>query len=135
MTTRHVLKTDDAWVELRDIEDLRARDKKRVNAIVADLVTVDMEGNVDTGPHVIRRIMQDVPDVVAGLLITSWSIPYMPDVKIPSIDPEALDELKLDDYSRLLELVEPVVSLMMPNSSKNVDDFERPESPSEPASD
>ena len=135
MTTRHVLKSDGAWVELRDIDDLRARDKKKVNSAITDLVKVDMEsGAVDTGPDVIRRIVQDVPDIVAGLLITSWEIPYLPDARLPSIDPEVLDDLRLDDYQRLLELTEPVVALLMPSSSNNVDDFEKPESPSEPAS-
>jgi hypothetical protein len=135
MTTRHVLKTDGAWVELRDIEDLRARDKKKVNALIAGLVKVDAEtGNVDTGPAVIGRIVQDVPDIVASLLIVAWELPYLPDAKLPSIDPEALDDLKLDDYQRLQELVEPVVALMMPNSSNSVDDYENQASPSEPAS-
>jgi hypothetical protein len=135
MTTRHVLKSDGAWVEMRDPDDLRARDKKKVNAVITDMVKVDMEsGAVGTGPDVVRRIVQDIPDVVAGLLVIGWEIPYLPDAKLPGIDPEALDDLRLDDYNRLLELVEPVLALLMPSSSNNVDDYERPESPSEPVS-
>ena len=135
MTTRHVLKSDGAWVELRDVDDLRARDKKRVVAAVTELVKVDVEsGSVGTGPDVIRRIVQDITDVVAGLLVTAWEIPYLPDARLPSIDAESLDDLRLDDYARLQELVEPVVSLLMPGSSNNVDDHEKPESPSGPDS-
>jgi hypothetical protein len=139
MTTRHALKSDGAWVELRDIDDLRKRDRKKVDALIngAVEIEVDEDGEVTTTPSkgAVLSIMNGVPDVVATLLITAWELPYAPDAQLPSIDPEALDELRLDDHARLMELVDPVVALFMPGRSNNPDDYEKPASPSEPASD
>ena len=133
--TRHALKSDGAWVELRDVEDLRARDRKKVNAIVMSAVSVDLDGNVSTGPEMVSLIQEAAPDAVIGLLVAGWEIPYLPDAKLPKLDADVLGELKLDDYDRLLELVGPAQALLMPHSSSNVDDFEDPQSPSGPASD
>jgi len=133
---RHVLKTDRAWVELRDIEDLRAKDRKAVQAAVMAGVEVDMEtGRVSATKDVIAQFMSGGPEAVAIRLVASWEIPYLPDAPIPLVNPEILDELKLEDHARLMELVEPAVRLLMPGRSDNPDDYENPESPSEPASD
>jgi hypothetical protein len=132
--TRHVLKTDGAWVDLRDVEDLRARDRKKVDAIISAQITVDLDGNVTTGPELVSAIKDAAPDAVAAALISSWEIPYLPDAQLPRLDAEILGELKLDDYDRLMELIEPAMSLLMPHSSSNVDDHQDPTSPSEPAS-
>ena len=132
--TRHVLKSDGAWVELRDVEDLRARDKKKIDALITSQVSADLDGNVSVDRGAVSAIMAGVPDAVAALLVSAWEIPYNPDAKLPSIDPEALDDLRLDDYNRLLELVGPAVRLFMPGRSDNVDDHANPASPSEPVS-
>lgn len=131
---RHDLVTDGAWVELRDVEDLRAKDRKKVNAIVMSAVSVDLDGEVTTGPEMVSLIMEAAPDAVIGLLVAAWGIPYLPDAQLPCLDVDALGELKLDDYDRLKELVAPAQALLMPHSSNNVDDHADPRSPSEPAS-
>lgn len=135
MATRHSLKSDGAWVDLRDIEDLRARDKKKVDALLMGQVRTDLDGNVELDRGALQAIMTGIPDAVASLLVCGWEIPYSPDALLPSIDPDSLDDLRLDDYARLLELVEPAVALFMPHRSDNVDDHADPASPSEPASD
>lgn len=135
MTTRHPLKSSGAWVELRDVEDLRARDRKAVSKIVMSAITFDLDsGEVTAGPDAATRIVDETPDAVAAQLITSWEIPYLPDARIPRLEPEMLDELLIEDYDRLRELVEPAVALLMPHGSNNVDDHADPQSPSEPAS-
>lgn len=132
--TRHVLKTDGAWVELRDVEDLRAKDRKAIDAVITAQIHVDLDGNVEAGPELVEAIKNAAPEAVAAQLISSWEIPYLPDLRIPRLDPDALGELKLADYDRLMELIEPALKLLMPNSSRNVDDHGDPASPSEPAS-
>jgi hypothetical protein len=132
---RHILKSDGAWVELRDVEDLRARDRKAVEAIVMGAIEVDMDtGRIAAGRGAVAQIMNGAPDAVATQLITAWEIPYAPDLQLPRLDAEALGELRLDDYRRLMELVEPAVVLLMPGRSNNPDDHADPSSPSEPAS-
>jgi hypothetical protein len=133
--TQHPLKSDGAWVELRDVEDLRARDRKAVEAIIMSAVEVDMEtGHVAAGRGAIAQIMTGAPEAVATQLITAWEIPYMPDAQLPRLDPEAIGDLRLDDHRRLMELVEPAVALLMPGRSNNPDDHDKPASPGEPAS-
>jgi hypothetical protein len=133
--TRHSLKSDGAWVELRDVEDLRARDKKKVDAVLTGQISADLDGNVTVDRGAVAAVMSGVPDMVATLLVSAWEIPYNPDAKLPSIDPESLEDLRLVDYDRLMELIEPAVRLFMPGRSDNVDDHTDPASPSEPASD
>lgn len=133
--TRHPLKSDGAWVELRDVEDLRAKDRKAVEATVMDAVELDLDtGRIAAGKGAIAQIMNGTPDAVAGQLIVAWEIPYTPDLQIPRVDPEALGELRLDDHRRLMELIEPAVNLLMPGRSNNPDDHANPASPSGPAS-
>lgn len=133
--TRHTLKSDGAWVELRDVEDLRAKDRKAVEAAIMENVEVDLDtGRIAAGKGAIAQIMNGAPDAVARQLIAAWEIPYAPDAQIPRLDPEALDELRLDDHRMLMELLEPAVALLMPGRSNNPDDHNDPASPSEPAS-
>lgn len=131
--TRHVLKTDGAWVELRDVEDLRARDRKKVDAIISAQIIVDLDGNVTAGPELVSAIKDATPDAVAAALVSSWEIPYLPDAPLPRLDVDILGELKLPDYDRLLELTQPAMAILMPGDSKSVDDYQDPTSPSEPA--
>jgi hypothetical protein len=134
--TRHTLKSDGAWVELRDVEDLRAKDRKAVEAAVMSAIEVDLDtGRIAAGKGAIQQIMNGAPDAIAARLIVGWELPYLPDAPLPSQDPEQLGELRLDDYRRLMELIDPAVALLMPGRSNNPDDYDNPASPSGPASD
>lgn len=131
---RHVLKTDGAWVELRDVEDLRAKDRKAVQAVVMGALEFDFEtGQVATGQESVQRIVDGAPDAVARQLVVGWEIPYLPDAQLPRLDPDVLGELMLEDYDRLRELIAPAVALLMPGDSRDPSDFENPTSPSVPA--
>ena len=134
-TTRHVLKSDGAWVELRDLLDVRARDRRKVTAAMTAGVSVDIEtGRIAAdSARVMQAFETDAPEAVAALLITAWEIPYMPDAKLPSIDPESVGELRLDDYDRLMEIIKPAVSLLLARRP-SPDDHADPTSPSVPAS-
>lgn len=133
--TRHVLKTDGAWVELRDVEDLRARDRKKVEAVIMDAITFDAEtGSISAGPGALERITNGTAEAVATRLISAWEIPYLPGAPLPLADPEILGELLLADYDRLTELLEPAIDVLNPRSPRNPDDHADPASPSGPAS-
>jgi hypothetical protein len=133
--TRHALKSDGAWVELRDVEDLRAKDRKKVEAVIMGAVSFDLEtGGISADSSALERVMSGTSEAVAEVLICAWEIPYLPDAKLPRLDPEALGELRLADYDRVLELIQPAVDLLNPRSSRNPDDHADPQSPSEPAS-
>ena len=137
MSERHVLKSDGAWVELRDVHDLRARDRKKVAATMTSAIRITdfSEGTMDADTSQVMEAYQNgVPEAIAAVMISTWDIPYLPDAKIPSIDPEVLGELLLDDYDRLMELIEPARALLLPNSSTDPDDYDDPASPSEPVS-
>lgn len=135
MSARHVLKTDGAWVELREVEDLRAKDRKKVEAVIMDAITFDMEtGAITPGPGALERITNGTGEAVAERLISSWEIPYLPDAPLPLLNPEILGELTLADYDRLMELIQPAVNVLNPRSSRNVDDHADPTSPSAPVS-
>lgn len=135
--TRHVLKSDGAWVELRDVRDLRARDRKKVTAAMTSGVGFDFETNQPTmaDPAAVMEAYQSaVPETIAALLVCGWEIPYLPDAKLPVLDMDILGELRLEDYDRLIELVTPARALLMPSSSTDPSEHADPQSPSEPAS-
>ena len=136
MSTRHVLKTDGAWVELRDVEDLRARDRKKVEAVIMNAITFDAEtGSIAAGPGALEQITNGTGEAVAMRLISAWEIPYIADAQLPLVDPDVLGELKLPDYDRLIELLQPAIDVLNPRSARDPSDHADPVSPSEPASD
>lgn len=132
--TQHSLKSDGAWVELRDVEDLRAKDAKAVENAVMSAIEVDIDtGRVAAGKGAISQIVNGAPEAVAVQLVVAWYIPYLPDAPLPRLNPEILGELSLADHRRLMELIEPAVAMLMPGRSNNPDDHNKPASPSEPA--
>ena len=137
MSERHVLKSDGAWVEFRDLLDLRARDRKKINAVLTSGVGFDMDTErptISDPARVMEAYQSDIPEAIAAVLISTWEIPYLPDARIPSIDRDVLGELRLEDYDRLIELIEPARALLMPSDSTDPSGYDDPQSPSEPAS-
>jgi len=133
---RHILKSDGAWVELKDLLDVRARDRKKVMSVLTAGVQMDINTggiNADSA-KVLQAYESGIPEAVAALLITAWEIPYSPDAKLPSIDVDSIGDLRLDDYDRLMEIIKPAVDLLMARPP-SPDDYADPTSPSEPASD
>jgi hypothetical protein len=136
VSERHVLKSDGAWVELRDLLDVRARDRKKVMAVMTSAIRITdfTTGEMDADTTAVMQAYESgIPEAVAAMLITAWEIPYAPDAKLPHIDVDSLGDLRLDDYDRLMEIIKPAMDLLMPKSV-SPDDYADPTSPSEPAS-
>lgn len=136
--TRHNLSTDGAWVELRDPSDLRAKDRKKITAAMFGGVHLGETGELDTlnlGAAYGGTLAAS--SVAAAALITGWYIPYLPDSAsaLPRDRTDLLDELLVADDDALNVLVAPAVTLMIGTTRKaDPGDFDRPNSPTGPAS-
>lgn len=129
--TRHDL-TDGAWVVLKPVEHVRARDRKAALVALAGAATMDTDGEITVaGFAAVLGASSDLAEAVAAMLLTEWSIPYLPDVP-PSL--VAVGDLRTPDYDALLTLIEPSLKLFLPASSAKVDDHQDPASPSGPVS-
>jgi hypothetical protein len=120
------------WVELRDPNTLKARDRKNVIRGVQD----PEEG------HVMARVV-DMSDGIAAMLITAWSVPYLNggDTPLPSQDLSVLDELSISDDGALQGMPEMLeaANLFKPGTP-DPSDYTKPDgspnldSPTEPSS-
>jgi hypothetical protein len=125
------------WVELRDPNWLRARDRQ---ALMRKIVPEDNDqrDKLTLGFEAVNEI--------AALMITGWSLPYEPEPVVaedgtetprpwtlPKNDVSILDELLAPDAMKLEELLEPARAVLMP-SKPSPDDVDDPASPSGPAS-
>lgn len=135
-TTRHDLPSG-GWVELRDPNWLRARDR---NALMRQITPEDG----DNTPRIEQGFR--ALNAIHALMITGWSLPYEPEPVVaedgtetprpwtlPKNDPAILDELLAPDAVKLEELLEPARRVLMP-SKPSPDDVDDPASPSGPAS-
>jgi len=137
--TRHPLKSDGAWVDLRDVRTVRARDRRTATEVMMSAAALDADNEVQ-----VRSLVQalsastDFAEHVAAMLIVKWFVPYLhEDIGAPDrATAEDIGELYAEDYDRLLELAEPAILALMPGrAATNPDDLDNPSSPSEPASD
>lgn len=107
-----------AWIEIRDWRELRRGDKKKALSQVADL-----DRQVEA--------TYAVADQLLSLLITSWSYPGM---QIPSINPDALDQLPFEDDVALMQAVQPAIRALMGRPAEPTEEqVEDPASPTEPS--
>ncbi|GAA1030803.1 MULTISPECIES: hypothetical protein [Amycolatopsis] len=125
------------WVELRDPNWLRARDRQAlIRKITPD--DNDQRDKFTLGFDAINEI--------AALMITGWSLPYEPEPVVaedgtetarpwtlPKNDVSILDELLAGDSAALEQLLEPARAVLMPQKP-SPDDVDDPASPSGPAS-
>lgn len=135
MGVRHELVTPGAWVELRDVDDLRGRDRDAVWAAMGSGLTLNADGRpVMSEASRVLTAGSVTSNTIAGLLVERWEAPYLGGGPQPSPSAAQIGELKLKDLDRLLELVEPAVTLLMPSSATDPDDYGDELSPSGPAS-
>lgn len=130
---RHDLVTEGAWVDLRDISTVRARDRKAAMQGLLRNIKVDLEGGDVEIPDRLSAVLSasdDLAEAAALTLITEWCVPYL-DGAVPSLD--AIGDLEMEDYDRLLKLAEPAIKKFMP-PKVSPDDHADPKSPSVPAS-
>lgn len=140
--TRHVLKSDGAWVDLRDPTLIRAGERKQAMAKAYTAARAhgadDETPSIDTLITMIESSTEFV-ELVAAASIAKWFIPELheapltPDRRNLAGTVEQINDLTGDDYDRLLELVAPAVELLMPRKS-TPDDADDLASPSEPVS-
>ncbi|MBM9509994.1 hypothetical protein [Actinacidiphila acididurans] len=103
MGQRHPLATEGAWVELRDVDELRAGDQ------------MDIQGAMDDEESVNRRAVQMYNGLITALVM-SWSLP----LPIPSQAPDtpqsagSLRLMGIKDYAALKRLVAPAVEVVFP---------------------
>lgn len=138
--TRHSLKSDGAWVDLRDVSLVRASERKAAmnKAYEAARHAGGAEPSIE-GIIAVIGATTDFAEIVAAALLVKWFVPYLNEAPT-DLDRRNLtgtvaqiNDLTGDDYDRLLELIAPAAEVLMPRVS-TPDDVDDPSSPSEPAS-
>lgn len=93
---------DAAWVEISGPDELRNGDRKAVNK--ATSIHLDENGQ----PVIPGSLYDDRRDALLRRIILSWSFPS----SVPSVDPEALDRLTIEQGDALNEAVKPHMKLI-----------------------
>ena len=115
------------WVELRDPNWLRARDR---NQLIRQVTSLD--DSMPLGDKAIHTL-----NALAALMIVDWKLPYEPEPtedgttvawSLPKTNPDILEELTAPDAARLQELLEPAQRVLMP-TRPSPDDHADPHSP------
>lgn len=109
------------YIQLRALEDLRAKHRKAIAATIPDYRMRPLD---------ILTMQQKVAEV----MILDWHLPYQPDAPLPSVQPDILDELSMRDENLLNKHLEPVLELVNPATVDPADHAD-PDSPTEPAGD
>lgn len=118
------------WVELRDLDGLKARDHKAI-----------LRGIGETDLTKVMSFGVDMTDGLMSVMVTAWSLPYGPDWAIPSLclmrdpitgTPVVLDDMTAADYATLETLVLPAQKILFP-AKADPTDAENPASPTAPA--
>lgn len=141
--TRHVLKSDGAWVDLRDASLVRAGERKQAmnkafEAAAHGSRTDDEKPTVESVVKLLSATT-DFTEYAGACVLVKWFVPYLDDAPVEHDRRDLpgtvakINDLTGDDYDRLLELVAPAAVALMPRIM-TPDDVDDPESPSEPAS-
>lgn len=117
MSERHALPSG-AWIELRDWRELRRGDKQDVMSGIKD-------------PDNMMSMMFGATNGLLTLLTVNWSYQF----PIPSLAPESLRLLPLDDDDALTALMQPAFRALFPGKPDQGDEAQRkdPQSPTEPS--
>lgn len=94
MTVRKEFSDGTNWVELREVDDLRDGDRKRINAAIT--LTIDPDGN----RNLKGTYQDDMRTAMYRLIITNWSFPE----PLPSKTVKGLDNLTLKQGRELREM-------------------------------
>lgn len=118
MTTRHDLPSG-GWITLRDVDELRARDKRAVQKAWAK----------DDPEHPLSNLL-DVSDHIAKVVASEIFLPYSVESNVNS---DWVSELKLADSTEVERLIVPLSRAMFPLVDAN-EHTEDPDSPTTPES-
>lgn len=91
-------------VTLKDVADIKHRDRKKLYAGVSDEMSTFDRGYV-------------IMDNLLTIAVTDWSLDLVP----PSVKRESLDELSPQDYDALSEVARPILEALFP-TSEDADD-------------
>lgn len=128
-----------ATVTLSDPEDLTGNDFKALAKFAGAAVKLGPDGDTDNATIDMSAGL-DTIDLIATMMIEAWDVPYKPGKPrerredgdepwpLPRTDPALLGLLSGKDYRKLLELVAPAVSVLVPGDA-TPDDAEKPGSP------
>ncbi|MFB7461312.1 hypothetical protein [Streptomyces sp. NPDC056188] len=116
-TERHRLPSG-AWVQFKDPHTLRRGDKQKALRAVKD----SDGGDIAAGLDLVNGLLQ--------VLIIDWSYEF----PIPSVSPDSLDLIPLEDDDALTEAIEPIRAVLFPNKP-DPKDAKDPASPTEPSAD
>lgn len=132
--TKHQLPSG-GWVELRNHNYLRGRDRKALMRKLNPTVG-------DTRPALEQGL--EAQDILTSLMIVAWELPYQPEPidngdgtttakpwTLPINDPSILDELLAPDSAELEKLLAPARAVLMPKAP-SPDQSDDPASPSGP---
>jgi hypothetical protein len=117
MAERHPMPSGN-WIELRDWHDLRRGDKKRAMSAITDTTRL-------------IATTYEMTDALLALLVTNWSY----QLPIPSVSPQSIDLLPIEDDDALLKLVEPAMAGLNGTKPDGDDPAQAadPASPTEPS--
>ncbi|MFI8459025.1 hypothetical protein [Kitasatospora sp. NPDC085464] len=119
MSEQHPLASPDSWVVLRDPKELKAGAKKRILRSVQDSAS-----NISMG--------LDVADGLMALLVENWQLPRP--LPLPSVSPDSLDLMEIEDYDKLAELIRPAQQLLFPGNPDPTDAKDQAAQEADPAS-
>lgn len=141
--TRHSLKSDGAWVDLRDVSLVRAGERKQAMNKAFEAAALSGGSTEDVSIDTMIKMLgatTDFAEYAAAAVIVKWFVPYLADGPV-EFDRRNLtgtvaqiNDLEVDDYDRLLELIAPAAEALMPQVA-SPDQADDPKSPSGPASD
>lgn len=109
-------------VTLRDGKAVRSGEKRKITYQLVD------SNYGDGGQWTLAR------DIVASLLVSAWTLPYLPGAKIPTEDPATFDQLESEDFEAIIGHPNAVEALLTLFGTRKVtpDDAGTPGSPTEP---
>lgn len=119
---RHLELPSGGWMDFRDPNELRAKDRKRAMASVND------DSN-----RVVTAL--EMTDALGMMLVEKFSLPYPPFNHGVFVELTAsfVDDLSMPDYDAMVTHVTPAIQLLFPGKA-SVDNT-KPGSPTQPAGD
>jgi hypothetical protein len=103
-----------AWVEHRPVQDLKAKDKDAVSSAVKMAIPLTDEGEFDRSQGMVfsGAMQLAARNAVIARVITSWSfgtpVPVYEAGEVHGAD--AIDEIPLDDFNELEDLIAPYLA-------------------------
>jgi hypothetical protein len=110
---RHDLESG-AWIEVRPVQDLKAKDKDAVSAAVKMLVPITAEGEIDRsqGMSFGGAMAARSRNAILARILLNWSYDMpRPVYEFEQVTNEdSIEELPIDDFNEIEELLAPYMA-------------------------